>query len=105
MTSPQEQKIKIKGPVVVTANRLADGAVVYRTASQTWSRHLKDALVATTTPAASELLASAVADDIGAVGAYIAPVALAGADIQPGNLRERIRLKGLTFDLPVTFGI
>ena len=30
MTSPLQQKLKINGPVVVTANRLADGAVVYR---------------------------------------------------------------------------
>ena len=33
MTSPLEQKkIKIAGPVVVTANRTGDGAVVYRAA-------------------------------------------------------------------------
>lgn len=105
MTSPLEKKLKINGPVVVTANRLIDGAVVYRTAKQTWSRELKDALVVTTADAASKLLADAVADDIGAVGAYIAPVEMAGADIRPGNLRERIRLNGLTFDLPPTFGI
>ena len=24
---------------------------------------------------------------------------------EPGNLRERIRLKGLTFELPASFGI
>ena len=28
MTSPLQQKIKITGPVVVTANRVGDGAVV-----------------------------------------------------------------------------
>ena len=33
MTSPLQQKLKINGPVVVTANRLGDGAVVYRTAA------------------------------------------------------------------------
>ena len=32
MTSPLQQKLKITGPVVITANRLGDGAVVYRTA-------------------------------------------------------------------------
>ena len=31
MTSPLQQKLRITGPVVVTANRLGDGAVVYRT--------------------------------------------------------------------------
>jgi Protein of unknown function (DUF2849) len=52
------------------------------------------------------LLAAAIADDISAVGAYVAPVRL-GADghPEPGNLRERIRLAGPTIDLPLTFGI
>ena len=31
MTSPLEQKkIKVTGPVVITANRTGDGAVIYR---------------------------------------------------------------------------
>ena len=30
MTSPLQQKIKITGPVVITANRVGDGAVIYR---------------------------------------------------------------------------
>ena len=37
MTSPLQQKLKITGPVVVTANRLGDGAVVYRTLNGNWS--------------------------------------------------------------------
>jgi hypothetical protein len=105
MTSPLQQKLRISGPVVVTANRLGDGAVVYRTAGNTWSTKLDDALVVTTVPAATELLAGAVADDLGAVGAYVAPVVIDGGRIQPGNLRERIRVQGLTFDLPASFGI
>ena len=32
MTSPLDQKIRITSPVVITANRLADGAVVFRRA-------------------------------------------------------------------------
>ena len=37
MTSPHEQKKrKAHGTVVVTANRLGDGAVVYRTADGGW---------------------------------------------------------------------
>ena len=35
MTSPLQQKLKVTGPVVITANRLGDGAVVYRTADGT----------------------------------------------------------------------
>jgi hypothetical protein len=103
MTSPLEQKLKITGPVVVTANRLGDGAVVYRTIDGGWSTALTEAAVVDKAPAASALLAAAVADDIGAVGAYVAPVRLkADGAPEPGNLRERIRLTGPTIDLPVT---
>jgi Protein of unknown function (DUF2849) len=97
MTSPLQQKLKITGPVVVTANRLGDGAVVYRTRDGNWSARLDEGAVVTTAPAATELLAAAVADDISAVGAYVAPVRI-GADGQPepGNLRESIRNAGPT---------
>ena len=43
MTAPQQQKLKITGPVVVTGNRLSDGAVVYRTADGRWSSRLDHA--------------------------------------------------------------
>ena len=106
MTSPLQQKLKITGPVVVTANRLGDGAVVYRSAGAGWTTHLAQAAIATTAPAASELLAAAIADDVGAVGAYVAPVNLTpDGGVQPGNLREIIRARGPTIDLPRTFGI
>ena len=49
MTSPLEQKLKITGPVVVTANRLGDGAVIYRTHDGGWSTRLGEAAVVTTT--------------------------------------------------------
>jgi hypothetical protein len=101
MTSPLEQKkIKITGPSVVTANRTWDGAVVYRTAEQGWSTALPDAVIVSSSEEARALLAESVADDVGAVGAYIAPVELKDSgEIKPGNLRERIRSKGLTIDL------
>jgi hypothetical protein len=97
MTSPLEQKLKVTGPVVITANRLGDGAVVYRTRNGSWSTRLDEAAVVSTAAAATELLAAAVADGVSAVGAYVAPVQL-GADgqPQPGNLRERIRSRGPT---------
>jgi hypothetical protein len=102
MTSPLEQKkIKIAGPSVVTANRTFDGVVIWRTASKGWSTDLADAAVVSNSDDARALLAESVADDIGAVGAYIAPVEIAGGKIKPGNLREEIRSKGLTIDLPV----
>jgi hypothetical protein len=104
MTSPLEQKkIKITGPSVITANRTWDGVVIYRTASRGWSTDLSDAAIVRTTDAARELLVESVADDIGAVGAYIAPVEVKDEGrVKPGNLREHIRLEGVTIDLPVS---
>ena len=103
MTSPLEQKkIKITGPSIVTANRTWDGAVIYRTAQQGWSTDLPDAAVVRTSDEARALLAESVADDVGAIGAYIAPVEVNDSGkIGPGNLREQIRSEGLTIDLTV----
>lgn len=100
MTAPQQQKLKVKGPVVITGNRLRDGAVVYRTAARGWSTSLSEAIVTTTADEATRLLKDASASDIEAVGAYVAPVILDGGDVRPGNLRERIRVAGPTFALP-----
>jgi hypothetical protein len=103
MTSPLQQKIKITGPSVVTANRTWDGVVIYRTSQQGWSTDLSEAAIVRTADAARALLTEAVADDLGAIGAYIAPAAINDAGIiEPGNLREQIRLEGVTIDLPVT---
>ena len=103
MTSPLEQKkIKIAGPSVVTANRTWDGLVIYRTARHEWSAKLSEAAIVRTSEEARVLLAESVADDLGAVGAYIAPVEIKDSGkIKPGNLREHIRLRGVTIDLPV----
>jgi hypothetical protein len=108
MTSPLEQKkIRIAGPSMVTANRTWDGAVIYRTAQQGWSAELADAAVVRSSDDARVLLAESVADDVGAIGAYIAPVAIGdGGQVEPGNLREQIRRSGVTIGLPVqAFGL
>jgi hypothetical protein len=104
MTSPLEQKkIKIAGPSVVTANRTWDGLVIYRTGRQDWSAKLSDAAIVRTSDEARALLAESVADDVGAIGAYVAPVEIKEAgQIKPGNLREHIRLQGVTIELPVS---
>ena len=103
MTSPLEQKkIRITGPSMVTANRTWDGVVIYRTARQGWSAELSDAAIVRTSDEARALLTEAIADDVGAIGAYIAPVEVReSGSIKPGNLREFIRSKGVTIDLPV----
>jgi hypothetical protein len=100
MTSPLQQKIRITGPSIVTANRTIDGAVIYRNRAKSWSTDLSEAAIVRNADEARALLAEAVADDIGAVGPYIAPVDVtAGDTIKPGNLREYIRLSGVTIDL------
>jgi hypothetical protein len=102
MTSPLQQKIKITGPSVVTANRTWDGAVIYRTAASGWSTDLSDAAIVRTADEARALLAESIDDDVGAIGAYIAPVEIKDSGkIKPGNLREKIRSQGVTIDLPV----
>jgi hypothetical protein len=102
MTSPLEQKkIKLAGPSMVTANRTWDGVVIYRTAQQGWSANLSDAAIVRTSDEARTLLGEATADDVGAIGAYIAPVEVEdGGAVRPGNLREHIRSEGLTIALP-----
>ena len=104
MTSPLEQKkIKLAGPSVVTANRTWDGIVIYRTPRQGWSPDLSDAAIVRTSDEARTLLAESVADDVGAIGAYIAPVEIKDTGkIKPGNLREHIRSEGVTIELPVS---
>jgi len=103
MTSPLEQKIRITGPSIVTANRTFDGVVIYRNASQGWSTDLSEAAIVRTVAEARALLAESVADDIGAVGAYIAPVDINdGGNVKPGNLRELIRQRGVTIELPLS---
>ena len=101
MTSPLDQKkIKVTGPVVVTANRTRDGAVVYRHA-EGWTTNLGDAAIVTDAAGAQKLMAAASADDLGAIGPYIAPVQVLSGQVRPGNLRERIRVAGPTIELPI----
>ncbi|WP_398472287.1 DUF2849 domain-containing protein [Tardiphaga sp.] len=102
MTSPLQQKIKITGPSVVTANRTWDGIVIYRDSKKGWTPDLAEAAIVRTADDARALLAESAADDVVAIGPYIAPVIVKddGA-VEPGNLRERIRRKGVTIDLPI----
>src|ERR1700753_2593384 len=103
MTSPLEQKkIRITGPSMVTANRTRDGVVIYRTSQQGWSPELSDAAIVRTSDEARVLLAESVADDVGAVGAYIAPVEVReSGGIKPGNLRELTRTESVTIGVSV----
>lgn len=105
MTSPLQRKLKIAGPTVVTANRLADGAVVWLSPAGGWTDRIGEAAVGSTSEEVLRLLDTANADENTAVGAYPAPARL-GADgrPEPANLRERIRVAGPTIALPVEAG-
>lgn len=101
MTSPLQQKLKIAGPVVVTANRLADGAVIYR-GKRGWTTRLEGATITTSAAVAQDLLTVAKADGLHAVDAYVAPVKVTDeGEVWPGNLRELIRSSGPTIDIPL----
>jgi hypothetical protein len=100
MTSPLDKKLRINGPIVITANRLSDGAVVHRTKSGAWTQHLAAAQILWNAADAQSALKAAQAEGLEAVGAYAAPIDASQDDAQPGNLREFIRASGPTFALP-----
>src|SRR5271167_952441 len=97
MASPHQQKLRVNGPVVITANRLADGAAVHRTKSGEWTEELAAAQILWSAAEATSALKAAHAQGLEAVGAYVAPIDASGSGVQPGNLREFIRASGPTF--------
>ena len=100
MASPLQQKLRVSGPVVITANRLSDGAVVHRTGAGQWTEELSAAQVLWSAEEAQNALKTAQSDAQAAVGPYVAPIAANEAAPEPGNLRELIRVSGPTFALP-----
>ena len=64
-----------------------------------WQLPAADSAVVRSADDARALLAESIGDDLGAIGPYIAPVELRDGKVVPGNLRERIRVKGLTIEL------
>jgi len=81
---------------VVTANRLRDGAIVYRTASGAWSENLSEAAGADSEADERRLLADAVADVAArrVVAPYAFEVTRAAEGPQAISQRERIRAHG-----------
>jgi hypothetical protein len=100
MVSPLQQKLRVNGPVVITANRLSDGAVVHRTRSGGWTPLLAAAQILRDAAEVQSALKAAQAEGLEAVGPYAAPIDASQEDAQPGNLREFIRTSGPTFALP-----
>jgi len=83
---------------VLTANRLDDGAVVYRDAAGDWVDSLADAAPAEGEAAEQALLAAGTVDVARrlVVGPYLMEVALGAAAPAPVSQRERIRAAGPT---------
>jgi len=81
-----------------TANRLRDGAVVFRTVTGGWSSRIGDAEPVGGEAEAGRLLAEAERDaaDAVVVGPYLIDVESGEDGVRPLSLRERIRAFGPT---------
>jgi hypothetical protein len=85
--------------LIMSANALLDGDVVYYAAGGAWSEHLADAVVAATEDEAAALeVAQAAALAAGSVvDPELVPVATdAAGRLVPGHYREKIRALGPT---------
>ncbi|BBK41851.1 hypothetical protein STVA_18710 [Allostella vacuolata] len=80
---------------VITANRLSDGVVVFRTAGGRWSARVEDAGVLDA-GAAEAALAAGQADAVRpvVVGVYLVDVVPGRSGPVPVEFRERIRAQG-----------
>jgi hypothetical protein len=85
-------------PHAVTANRLRDGRVVFRTAGGGWSLDFADSGIEPNEAAAdavlAEVIAHANAQDV--VEVYVIEINTAGKAPRPVKLREAIRALGPT---------
>ncbi|MGE4219089.1 MAG: DUF2849 domain-containing protein [Alphaproteobacteria bacterium] len=85
-------------PQIITANRLADGAVVYLDGQDRWVERIADACPAADDETLARLTAQAEAAVRArlVVDAYPIEVSAGEAGIRPARLRERIRSLGPT---------
>lgn len=85
-------------PDVITANRLADGLVVFQAKDATWTEDFNRAAVLADSAATAEALKRAQADEATnlIVEPYAVPVADRNGHYAPTSLREAIRAAGPT---------
>lgn len=88
----------VEVPQAVTANRLADGIVVFLAEGERWAERASEARVARDKPAADALLAMAEADEARCVvvAPYLIEMTETPGGPAPAGLRERIRAAGPT---------
>ncbi len=89
-------------PQIVIANSLADGFVVFLTASNGWSSRVRDAAVAHDDADAEALLrsAKAAAENNVVIDPYLIAVELKGNAPEPTEYREYIRVFGPSVAIP-----
>ena len=87
---------KAFSPVVVTANDLVEGDVVYLAADDAWVRDLRHAEVLEDEAVAQLRLLDAERQTGTVVGAYLAPVRPDRDGPAPGHFREAFRAAGPT---------
>lgn len=85
---------RIFKPVIVTANDLRDGRVVWRDAAGGWTRDLAQAALFDTQEGAEAALAAAQGDGHLVVGAEFAPAAPGETGPRPTHMREGFRAAG-----------
>lgn len=85
---------KVFVPVIVSANDLMVGDVVYMTAAGGWTRRLEEAAVAADEATAADLLIRAQGQPSVVVDPYLADVATDGAAPRPLHFREAFRARG-----------
>jgi len=82
---------------IITANRLSDGAVVYMTKTETWSRDVDQARLIDKADAEATLAAAERAvQACQVVTPYAIDVEIEGTHINPVRYREQIRALGPT---------
>ena len=81
---------RIKPPVVITANRLTTGEVVFWGNDQQWVRKISDALPFQNIDVASET-ARTIEDELVVLGVYLVAIAASDGAHQPTHYRESIR--------------
>ena len=98
MSATNAKRVRDAERVVITANRLRDGAVVWRRDDQGWTILFNEAEMLAP-DAAGAALAAARRDEAGriVVGVYATPVT---ADARPTGWKERIRAFGPTVAVP-----
>jgi hypothetical protein len=83
---------------VASANRLADGAVVFLDDAGQWTERLDCAALARDKRASELLLAHALAESFTVVDPFLVAVSEdEDGTLEPLSLREKIRVSGLTF--------